>query len=384
MNCTSKKITVFHVRNSNYAGGIETTLFGWFKYADPTRIHQRLFLFNERRQLHQRSLKIFEENGIHCELLPWGHIRNLPGAVYQLWKAVKASTAPILHSHDTRSDLVALIVARLTSTPLIISNHAWHPADFKRKVLEAIRAALMRGADLIISVSQDTHRETLEKGLTPEKCLAMYSGIDLEPYQNPPTKTEARRYLKVPDDCFLVGNMARLWPEKEHATLIEAAKILSPRHPNLRFIIIGDGPLADELKEQVRTDQLQEIVWLPGFKDNFVAGLAAMDCFAFPSSAEGTPMVIYSAMALGLPIVASPVSGVGEILQDQTSALLVPALDAQALSKAIESIYLNSEFAKSIGDNAKATAESEYSAVSAIRRLEDIYESYVFAKPGAC
>ena len=129
MDPDNDPITVFHVRNSDYAGGIETTLFGWFKYADSKNLRPRLFLFRERRQLHRRSVEILEEQGIRCELLPWGYLRNLPGAVYRLWREVAATSKPVLHSHDTRADLVALIVARLTGAPLIISNHAWHPAD---------------------------------------------------------------------------------------------------------------------------------------------------------------------------------------------------------------------------------------------------------------
>ncbi|MEZ5567194.1 MAG: hypothetical protein R3E54_02370 [Halioglobus sp.] len=128
-------ITVFHVRNSNYLGGIETTLVGWFKYADSSRYRPRLQIFHERRGLHERSVKYLEEQGIECEMLPWGRVRNLPGAVYQLWRRVRKAPNPVLQSHDTRSDLVAIIVAWLTRSPLVISNHAWHPAELKRKVL---------------------------------------------------------------------------------------------------------------------------------------------------------------------------------------------------------------------------------------------------------
>lgn len=366
-------VTVFHVRNSNYAGGIETTLFGWFKYADTARARPRLFLFRERRGLHLRSMEILQEQGIDCELLPWGHLRNLPGAVYRLVKAVRAVRRPVLHSHDTRSDLVALIVSRLTGAPFIISNHAWHPADFKRKVLEAIRARLMRHADRIISVSRDTHEETLAKGIAPEKCMAMYSGIDLEPYRNAVSRQAARERTGIAEDVFLIGNIARLWPEKEQASLIEAAAILHPRYPQMRFVIIGDGPLMGDLQERVQSLGLQDVVLLPGFEEDFVTALAAMDCFAFPSSAEGTPMVIYSAMMMAVPIVASPVSGVGELLEDGVSALLVPPADAASMAAAIERIYLQPELAASLGQAAKTAVEENYSAEKAVRGLEALY-----------
>ncbi len=373
MPSNQKPVSVFHVRNSNYLGGIETTLVGWFKYEDRQNFTPRLQVFKERRGLHERSVKFLEEQGIECEMLPWGHIRNLPGAVYVLWRRVRKAQNPVLQSHDTRSDLVAMIVSWLTGAPLVISNHAWHPAELKRQVLERIRARLMHAADVVISVSRNTHRETLERGVPASRCMAMYSGIDLAPYQQAPSREEARRALGIDEDVFVVGNIARLWPEKEHASLVEAAGLLAGRFPKLRFLIVGDGPLMSQLKEQISKAGLEEVVLMPGYCEDFVAVLAALDIFAFPSSAEGTPMVIYSAMAMGVPIVASPVSGVGEIVVDEESGLFVPPADPDAMAAAIERLIEDSALCSRLGDNAREACNTHYSAEGAIRRLEMLY-----------
>ncbi len=371
---TDGPITVFHVRNSNYLGGIETTLVGWFKYADQEQYPPRLQVFNERRGLHERSVTFLEAQGIPCEMLPWGQVRNLPGAVYQLWRRVKEAPNPVLQSHGTRSDLVAIIVAWLTRSPLVISNHAWHPAEFKRKVLEAIRARLMRAAKLVISVSKTTHEETLERGVPRERCMALYSGVDLEPYQAAPTKAEARKILGLDQDAFLVGNIARLWPEKEQSSLIEAAGLLAEKRPGLQWMIVGDGPLGDALRTQIKDAGLEDVVLMPGYLEDFVTVLAALDAFAFPSSAEGTPMVIYSAMAMGVPIVASPVSGVGEILVDGETGVFVPPANAQALADAIDRLMEEPEVAATLGNAAREACYTNYSAAASIKRLESIYE----------
>jgi len=376
MSDSSESITVFHVRNSNYLGGIETTLVGWFKYADKDNCLPRLQVFNERRGLHERSVKFLATQGIESEMLPWGHIRNLPGAVFQLWRKVRKASNPVLQSHDTRADLVALIVARLTGTPLVISNHAWHPAEFKRKVLEAIRARVMRWSDLVISVSQNTHRETLDRGVPAHKCMHVYSGIDLEPYSNPPSRAEARAMLGLDEDVFVVGNIARLWPEKEQASLIDAAGLLADKYPQIRFLIVGDGPLGAELRAKIKAANLEKVVLMPGYHEDFVSVLAALDVFAFPSSAEGTPMVIYSAMAIGVPIVASPVSGVGEIVADGETGLFVPPADAGAMAEAVEKLANDSALAAQLGANAKKVCNDNYSAAAAIARLESIYGKF--------
>lgn len=376
----NRRLTVFHVRNSNYLGGIETTLIGWFKYADAMNCTPRLQVFKERRGLHERSVKFLAEQGIECEMLPWGHARNLPGAVFQLWRRVRKATNPILHSHDTRSDLVAMIVSRLVRCPLVISNHAWHPAELKRKVLESIRAKLMHAANLVISVSRNTHIETLERGVPASKCMYLYSGIDLEPYASAPTRAQARKTLDLQDDAFVVGNIARLWPEKEQATLVDAAALLATRYPTVRFLIVGSGPLENELRIKIRKAGLDHVVLMPGYCEDFVSVLAALDIFAFPSSAEGTPMVIYSAMAMGVPIVASPVSGVGEILADNESGMFVPAADPEALAAAIESLIQDPLHARQLGDTARLNCNTHYSAAVAIERLEEIYRKLMQMK----
>jgi len=375
-------ITVLHVRNSNYPGGIETTLLGWFKASDRTQFNMELLAFKERRGIQERSVNLMEEQGLAIELLPWGHIRNLPGAVSKLLGIIRSNSNVIIHSHDTRSDLVSIIAAKLTGVPVVISNHAWHPADFKRQVLEWIRVRLMRSADLVISVSEDTHRETLKRGIPEQKSMALYSGIDLEPFQNLPSRDEGRTALNLSDEVFVVGNVARLWPEKEQDKIVEAAGILAERYPCLKFLIVGDGPLEEALKNQIAQAGLQDSVLLPGFRKDLTHVLAALDVFVFPSSAEGTPLVIYAAMAMALPIVASPVSGVGEVLKDNSTALLIPPADAKSLADAVEKLMNEPERAAQLGKEAKQSVEANYSVELAVRQLEQIYQKLDASRHG--
>lgn len=374
-------ISVLHVHNANYPGGIGTTLLGWFAHADRSRFAPRLYVFRERKGLHERSVSLFEAHGLEPELLPWGYARNLPGAVRRLVTEIRARPRTVLHSHDTRSDLVALVAARLTGTPLVISNHAWHPADLKRKVLESIRARLMKHADLVISVSRNTNQETLDRGIPARKCVCLYSGVDVSPYRHPPPKAEARAALGLDEDDIVIGNVARLWPEKEQASLIDAAAILAPDHPRLRFLIVGDGPLEMALRAQIARLGLERQVLMPGYRQDLVSVMAAIDTFAFPSSAEGTPMVIYDAMAIGLPIIASPVSGVGELLDDEQTALFVPPADSEAMARAIERLLADPSLARALGARAREIVESEYAVERAVDRLERLYEQLVEGSP---
>lgn len=366
-------ITVIHVRVSNYAGGIETSLLGWLRAMDSSRFRARLFVFEEGNRSHERSAGIFREHGLKVEFLPWGRFKNIPGAVRRLVAAVREQPNTIVQSHDTRSDLVALLAARICKVPVVISNHAWHPVDTKRRLLEALRARLMRGADIVINVSEDTHQQTLERGIPKEKSATIYSGIDLAPYQQAPSRGAARAKLGMEADAFAVGNVARMWPEKAQHTLIDAVSRLAPRHPEVRVLLVGDGPLEGELRAQAEALGVTDRVSFLGFRKDFIDVMAAMDVFALPSTAEGTPMVIYGAMAMGLPIIGSAVSGVGEILDDEETAILIPPADTDALTVAIERLINDPQLAERLGRNARRAAVQRYSVEQAIGRFEQIY-----------
>jgi hypothetical protein len=116
-----QKITVFHLRCSNYAGGPETTLLGWLKYADHERFTPRVVFFEERYGLHRRSLEIFADHKVPVELIPWGYTRNLPGALRAL--VAKVRTAP----HPTSMRMMSVRTPYPSSLALLPVPQSWFP-----------------------------------------------------------------------------------------------------------------------------------------------------------------------------------------------------------------------------------------------------------------
>ena len=378
MNGTQdQKITVLHLRCSNYAGGPETTLLGWLKYADYERFTPRIVFFEERYGLHRRSLEIFADHKVPVELIPWGYTRNLPGALRALVAKVRSAPHPILHAHDVRSDAVSLLVGRITGAPVVISNHAWHAVGFKRHLFEAMRGYWLRFADAVANVSADTHEETIRRSVPPERSMVVYSGLDLAPYRNPAPRSEAKARLGFSNNDVVVGNVARMWPEKALHTLIEAAAQLAARYPALRIVFVGDGVLEPALRAEVSQRGLDKTVRFLGFRKDLIEVMSAFDMFALPSLAEGTPMVIYSAMALGLPIVASAVNGVAEILENERSALLIKPAHAGELTIAIDRLLAAPALGRALGDAARRRVEERYSAEKSVKIFESLYQRLI-------
>ncbi len=367
------KITVFNIRCSNYVGGPETTLFGWLKYINRERFDPHVVFFEERAGYHLRSLEVFADNNVPVKMIPWGYSRNLPGALKKLSAMIRKTPNCLLHTHDVRSDAVGLIVGRMTNTPVVVSNHAWHAIGFKRWLFETLRGLWLPHADMVINVSEDTHLETMRRGTPAERSRTIYSGLDLAPYHAPPDRSAAKKKLNLNPSDTIIGNVARMWPEKAQNVLIDAAVQIVSNHPDVRFVLVGDGLLENDLKSQVKSLGLESNVIFLGFRKDLVDVMAAFDIFALPSLAEGTPMVIYSAMALGLPIVASAASGVAEILEHEKTGLLIKPANLAELTAGIEYFLSHPDEGHKLGGAAKKAMEEKFSAEQSIKQIEKTY-----------
>jgi glycosyltransferase involved in cell wall biosynthesis len=171
-----------------------------------------------------------------------------------------------------------------------------------------------------------------------------------------------------------VGNVARMWPEKALHTLVARP---APRYPALRIVFVGDGALEPALRAEVSQRSLEKSVRFLGFRKDLVEVMSAFDVFALPSLAEGTPMVVYSAMALGLPIVASAVNGVAEILENERCALLIKPADAGELTTAIDRLLAAPALGRALGDAARRRVEERYSAEKSVKIFESLYQSLI-------
>jgi len=184
------------------------------------------------------------------------------------------------------------------------------------------------------------------------------------------TQDEARRQHGLAVDAQVVVCVGRLSHEKGHDTLIAAASRLCGRLPRLRVLIAGSGELRPELERAIVAGGLEEHVRLIGQVERIGSLLRAADVFAFPSRMEGTPFAMLEAMSLGLPVVATRFGGADEIVEPNSSGILVPMDDDEALATAIEAVLEDPDLARSIGQRARSTVERFSENVMVSRTLE--------------
>jgi len=241
----------------------------------------------------------------------------------------RKSQIQLLHCHGTRAGLVGRVAAKILRIPCISTVHSLPEFDYKANWKG--RAALLLDyytlplVDAVITVSDNLKEYVLarreQKGLSfPVKTI--YNGCDTMDFsERDRLRKHFRRHYGIPEHTVVLGTIGRLHPVKGQMFLIEAAQLLHKEFPDLHLLIVGEGPSRTELQQALNTSGLNYT--LTGYMPEAWRVLPAMDIFVLPSQHEGMGLVLLEAAQAGVPIVATNVGGISEILVDQSEALLV-------------------------------------------------------------
>jgi sugar transferase (PEP-CTERM/EpsH1 system associated) len=267
-----------------------------------------------------------------------------PATHVHLWRLLRRLRPAILHTYNL-SALEYAPAALLAGVPVRINGaHGRDAADplgrnrrhrlLRRLMLPFYDHCYANSADLL-AWSRN------EIGVPLHKSRLLPNGVDTDRYQ--PARAaggDGPLRLHFGSGMLVIGSVGRIEAVKDHANLVRAFALLVARRtdlaPRLRLVIVGDGPLLPALRAQVLAAGLDRCVWLPGGRTDVAELLRELSIFALPSLAEGTPGAALEAMASGVAVVGCAVGGVGEVVADGVTGLLVPAADSQALAAALE------------------------------------------------
>jgi len=186
-------------------------------------------------------------------------------------------------------------------------------------------------------------------------------------------RVKARALLGLAEDDLVVGTVANFTPKKDQRTLLRAVRILAMRHPGIRLVMVGSGPLESALRQQASEPGLGGRVMFAGTRDDVQEIVPAFDVFALSSLYEGLPLAMLEAMAAGVPCVATRVGGTPELLAEGEAGLLVSPGDADELAAGLDKLLCNQTLASDLGSTA-AEATGRYSIRKAVRRIEAVYD----------
>ncbi len=308
-------------------------------------------------------------------------------ALNHLTEFISRQNYHIVHTHCAKAGTLGRIAARRAKVPIIIHTfhcfgwkvartvytRPWQPyTSFIKKqfyiLIERYAASL---SDALITVSELNKQEAIEKKLAPsEKFTNIYSGIDFSRFEVNGDRIQKCQSLGVSPDRSIIGTIGRLSIQKAPLDFIAAAKIVLQQKPHVQFIMIGDGPLASEVQRAIGDEQRIKVL---GYRDDVPEILSVLDMFVLSSLWEGLGRALTEAMFVGVPVAATAVDGVPQLVTHLQTGLLSPPGDSAHLAKNIVWLLDNPLEAQRMTKNAKSRVVPAFGADRMVQQIEALY-----------
>lgn len=286
----------------------------------------------------------------------------------------------ILHTHLFGSNTLGRVLGRLAHVPVLIAHeHGSTIAPHEAR----IDNLLYRLSDRILVPSGASKRLIMQtEGIPARRLSVLYNGVDSTAFATGTDSACVRRELGLPDDAMLVGTVGRLSQEKGGVDLlIRAMSHLQRDNPRLRLIVVGDGLLRPGLEKL--SAEIDAGVLFTGTRNDVPRLLGAMDIFVLPSLKEAMPVALLEAMAAGLPVVATNVGGIPEIVRSGETGILIPPGDEESLRSALAEIIADPAGRRALGEAGRAHVQAHFSVDAMVHRVERLYEELARRKMGA-
>ncbi len=289
-------------------------------------------------------------------------------------KDIRKYAIDIIHTHNSHAHTLSLIaVLGLKRCKLVVSRRVdFHIHNYmSRKLKYGTRV------DKIIAVSNAVRRVLIEDGIDPDLIVTIKSGFSCEHLSGSQEGSDLRRDLGIPASATVIGTVASLAPHKSHTDLLKAASLVVKKHPDVMFLLAGDGELKNQLKKQISNLKLEPFVRLLGFIENVSSVFRASDIFAMTSEEEGLCTSILDAMYFGLPIVATSAGGIPEIVTDQVNGFIVPVHDYMSFADRLNLLIEQPERRNMMGQRSSdilAQHTEEQTVRQTLRVYHDLFE----------
>jgi len=312
--------------------------------------------------------------GIDPVLVPVTKLLN-PADVRRVRRHLARVSPDIVHSHLDASDFVGGLASRTLGIPAVSTLHAmeWRGASQR----DRMRARLIgwgrrRFAARVIAVSEAARARYIADGWDrAERVTTIYNGISGRP--EPGAGPDGRRRLGLAPEHLVVGMLSTLRPEKGHDTALAAVGTLRSELPHLRLVILGDGPERPRIERLAQP--LGEAVVMAGHQEDVMATLDAVDVLLHPSLHEAFPTALLEAMAASVPVVATRVGGIPEIVEHETTGLLVDAPpDPGAVAAALRRLAGDEPVRRQMGSAGQARFARDFTAAAWARRMRALYD----------
>lgn len=353
------------------------------RLSGPGRQVIQIFHFIDHRKYHHRlGYPVVGDD--ETELLKEVRARSLPLSVLPqrcsfdprpLWwlpKILRQHKIDVMQTHGYKPCFLGFWMKLWKRTSWIHFMHGHTNENWKVACYFWLEFQLARYADRIVTVSEEMERRLVKRGLPQQKTVTIQNALDPQVFRAV-TERVTREQLGVSADDLLLGVIGRFSPEKGVDIFLDALRRVVERHPQVKAILIGEGPMEGNLRQQVESYGLQSQVLFAGYQPQISSFYPLLDLLVLPSRSEGLPNVALEALFFRVPVVATAVGGTPEVIVDDETGLLVPSEDPLAMAAAIEQILVDESLRQRLISGGEERIKNHFLPEARVQKIESLY-----------
>jgi glycosyltransferase involved in cell wall biosynthesis len=279
----------------------------------------------------------------------------------------------LLCTHDYRSNIIAAWATVNTGCKWMAFSRGWTYETFKIFLYHMLDSMIIRVADSIVAVSHSQKKKLRRFLINHSKIHVVENAIDLEELSKVASVDIRQRYA-LPPGSIVIASAGRFSREKGQTYLVHAAMELSDGHPDLYFVLFGDGPGLERLKQLVYSRALAHRILFPGFVSDVLSCLkGGVDIIINPSLSEAMPNIVLEALGLQIPVIATAVGGVPEIIENGKSGYLIPPKSPKAIADKITGLIEDKTLCRAFMSGGKTVVDTRFSFQHQYSKLNTLY-----------
>jgi len=362
---------VLHLRASGQLLGAERVVLELSKYLPSFGYEPILGIPVESGQGVPEFAEVARKSGYQVFEIPINGAFDFK-ALKLIREFVRDNHIDIIHSHGYREDFYALCAR--SGAKLVATNHLWKRTSFRLRLYAALDAFLMRRFQAIIAVSEPVEQDMLGVGIARKLITRIANGIDAQRFAQDVDIDQVKGSLGLPEDKVIIGTLSSLSAEKGLDYLIRALAKPELCDENFHLLVVGEGEEREALESLVLESGLQQKVTFAGRRSDVAQVLSALDIFALPSLAEGLPMALLEAMAVGNVAVASDVGDVSRVITPDCG-MMVEAANVTQLAGALVELLHHAERRNEMSLQAAKRIRQHFSSEVMAQKNATIYDA---------
>jgi len=385
-----KPIKVLHLITRLIVGGAQENTIYTAQLLDPRRFEVEVLCgpqTGSEGSLIEEALR----RGINLSILP-ELVRELNPvkdfiAFVKLFLILRKKRYAIIHTHSSKAGILGRLAAKLARTPIILHTvHGWsfhdHMPNWRKRLFILLERFSATFTHQLVVVTRKDIQKGLDHGIgKPEQYLLIHSAIPLDEFLNPEfDEKKIRQELGIPIPAPVIGTVGRLSPQKNPLDWLRIAARIATFQPDCYFLLVGDGPLRNEVESRIQEFHLENRFILTGLRRDVPQLLSVMDVFLLTSLWEGLPRVIPQAMCREVPIVAYASDGVAEVIEHGKTGFLCQPGELDLAADYCLQLLQSHDLRERIIREAKIVATEEFDLRRMIQQLENLYLSYIGEK----